>query len=314
MDCFYINLDSETDRKLSITSSFASNADSRWLLTRVPAIDVSYVAQNQIKGTLRAEEKACFLSHRKIIADNAEAGRNIFILEDDVIFGKKTCYFVDLFLNGTAKNLDWDILFTDVGVTHIGVMADFLLQKRKLLGKNQINIVNLDEVVFFGATAYIINKKSLGKVSKILSDVDKFNIPYDTFLRKLVHDRELNGYVLFPFVTSLSDLSRKSQVQPEQTASADRTWNLFRQLIWFEGSVTAHEAMLQEIGRDVGAEARAYATLWGAMADPSFKRMADPNFERKGMEHVLQEGGRLLEADVLTRDTNELFYTKPQEV
>ena len=50
------------------------------------------------------------------------------------------------------------------------------------------------------------------------------------------------------------------------------------------------------------------------MADPSFKRMADPNFERKGMEHVLQEGGRLLEADVLTRDTNELFYTKPQEV
>jgi hypothetical protein len=196
-------------------------------------------------------------------------------------------------------------LFTDVGVTRIGVMAGFLLQKRKLLGKNQINIVNLDGLLFFGATAYIINRKSLGKVSRILSDIDELNIPYDMFSRKLMHDRELNGYVLFPFVTSLSDLSRKSQVQPEQTASADRTWNLFRQLIWFEGSVTAHEAMLEEIGRDVGAEARAYATLWGAMADPSFKR----NVGIRRMGRVLQEGGRSVEADVLTRDTNELSYT-----
>ena len=115
MRCYYINLNNEIIRNNFIRANFRSNAKPTWTLTRISASDTSYVHDHDIKGRLRPAEKACFLSHRKAVEANVTDIDHVFILEDDVIFGRMTCGIIERSIN-FLQRLDWDILFTDVGI------------------------------------------------------------------------------------------------------------------------------------------------------------------------------------------------------
>jgi GR25 family glycosyltransferase involved in LPS biosynthesis len=67
MKCFYINLDSETERRSAIEKNFSSHAKAGWELVRVPAVDTRQVEERRVRGSLRPAEKACFLSHQSIL-------------------------------------------------------------------------------------------------------------------------------------------------------------------------------------------------------------------------------------------------------
>jgi len=58
-------------------------------------------------------------------------------------------------------------------------------------------------MVFAGSTAYLVNAKSRQKIYDLLDAVQEIDIPYDLYLRHLVHSSALKGFSLFPFVTSL---------------------------------------------------------------------------------------------------------------
>jgi GR25 family glycosyltransferase involved in LPS biosynthesis len=87
MKSFYINLDNAVARRNSIEDSFARHNNCGWTLERFQAVDAP--------GILRDEEKACFLSHRKLIGENANADEPIFVLEDDTCFAELTFATVD---------------------------------------------------------------------------------------------------------------------------------------------------------------------------------------------------------------------------
>ena len=219
----------------------------------------------------RSIPPTCYLSHAKLIEANLGDDEPIFILEDDAAFGRKTCLYVDLALKNEAQKLDWDLIYTDVGVTSIGAMADLVQMKRRLAARKQVEAISLKTLPFIAATAYIVNAKSLSKLHRLLSESPAINIPYDLMLRKLVQEGRLNAYVLFLFLTSISDHADASSIQPMEMARTDLVWNLFRRCVWLEGDFSRHKTALPAISRGLSEESWAYAALWANMTDPSFK-------------------------------------------
>jgi GR25 family glycosyltransferase involved in LPS biosynthesis len=242
MDCFYINLESAKDRSLHIEKNFAACKKPGWTLTRFPAIDKAYVASNNIAGTAKPAEKACFLSHQILMGQHLGDYKSYLILEDDAAFGARTCTLIDTVLEH-KQGADWDILFTDVCIANILTMFD-LVKHRRSLGEKKVDveIMNLRGVEFAGSTAYIVNGKSKRKVYDALSAYTNVDLPYDLFLRQLAHRGALNIHSLFPFVTTLSDYCDESQIKAAGLNPIDLAFNMFRKMIWVERNLNRCKA------------------------------------------------------------------------
>src|SRR6202030_3226927 len=96
MDCIYINLDSATERKVKFENNCNANKKPGWALTRFPAVNKDMVQARKVKGESQPAEKGCFLSHKDILAANLDHDKPLFILEDDAVFGARTCALVEL--------------------------------------------------------------------------------------------------------------------------------------------------------------------------------------------------------------------------
>jgi GR25 family glycosyltransferase involved in LPS biosynthesis len=271
MKSFYINLDNAVARRNSIEDSFARHNNCGWTLERFQAVDADYVKANKVPGTLRDEEKACFLSHRKLIGENANADEPIFVLEDDTCFAELTFATVDGLLRPPTPLVDWDLLFTDVGISSIGAMAELARLRRELISKQQIKLLDLKLLPFFGSSAYIVNKNSLEKLSRIMS-AEHLNVPYDLLLRTMICDGTLRAFVTFPFLTSNSEHALTSTQQPKSTERTDLIWTLFKRMIWIDGDSFDPTAALDEISKSVDQRSAAYGRLWAAMIDPDFPK------------------------------------------
>src|SRR4051812_24662137 len=95
MECFFINLDSQVERRRYLEASFNACKAPGWFLTRVKAIDAAYLASQPAQGKMRNPEKGCFLSHRLAIETSLEAPGHALILEDDAMFGPSSCASID---------------------------------------------------------------------------------------------------------------------------------------------------------------------------------------------------------------------------
>ena len=272
MECFYINLDIASNRKLNIENNFLENKIGQWSLTRFPAIDVKYVEHHKIAGKLRSAEKACFLSHKFAIKKNLNSREPILMMEDDAEIGKSTCAVLDSFIENSNK-FEWDIMFTDVCFTRPTVMIDLIQLRKQLSVRNEIRMLNLADFVFGGATSYILNPKSLEKVSHLLDAKTALDIPYDIYLRELIRENKLKGFVIFPFVTTLSSVSEKSQIQLEETANTDLVWNTFRKMIWMDRKLEDSESSLKKINRDIcDEESKKFGTIISACISNKYLR------------------------------------------
>jgi hypothetical protein len=124
---------------------------------------------------------------------------------------------------------------------------------------------------FFGSSAYIVNKNSLEKLSRIMS-AEHLNVPYDLLLRTMICDGTLRAFVTFPFLTSNSEHALTSTQQPKSTERTDLIWTLFKRMIWIEGDSFDPTAALDEISKSVDQRSAAYGRLWAAMIDPDFPK------------------------------------------
>ena len=272
MKCFYINLDKAASRRLNIENNFLATKTGDWSLSRFPAINAEYVRKNKIAGNLSENEKGCFLSHKFVIQENIGSKTPILILEDDAIFGKSTCKALDNFIEMSAGQ-GWDILFTDVIVPQPETMIELINLRKKLYAKQQTQILNLASFIFAGATAYVLNPNSLGKIFNFLEKIKSLDIPYDLYLRKLIHEGQLKGFVTFPFVTSLSSESDSSQIQLDETALTDLVWNTFRKMIWMDRRIEDLKPVLEKINRDVcDAESQEFGIIISACISGKFSQ------------------------------------------
>jgi hypothetical protein len=123
-----------------------------------------------------------------------------------------------------------------------------LLYRRELSAKRiDIAFMELVKMGFAGSTAYIVNAKSKKKLYDLLNAATAIDLPYDLYLRGLVHSSMLNAYSLFPFVTSLSDYSEESQIKASNTDRPDLAWNMFRKMVWVERNLQTCKSVLDSV-------------------------------------------------------------------
>ena len=274
MDCYYINLESDKNRRNSIETSFEKNKIDNWSLIRYPAIDKNHVYENNISGSLSLGEKGCFLSHKKLIHSRRNNPDSFFILEDDALFGKKSFKIIDKIIASLNKK-NWDILFTDICIPDVGKMMNLIKMRRTLSEKGQMEIMNLKNLApFAGATAYVLNGKSVKKLSDLLAIHKDLNTPYDLYLRNLICQSKITAYVSFPFVTSLSVDSELSSIQSSDTSSTALIWNMFRKMIWLERDFDQYATALEHINEHLCDEdSRSLAPILAAMVSKNFKSL-----------------------------------------
>jgi len=255
MDCFYINLDTAEDRKLRLENNFAAYKKPGWTLTRFPAIDKNYVASHGIEGTTKPAEKGCFLSHQLLMESQLGDDETYLIMEDDALFGVRTCTLVDMVLKRN-EHLDWDILYTDVCIPNVVNMFELLKYRRDLRKKKiEVAFMDLCGVGFAGTTSYIVNGRTKRKVHDALASYRPIDLPYDLFLRQQSHGGALKIFSLFPFVTTLSDFSDDSQIKTAADAAPiDTAWNMFRKMIWIERNLGRCKSALDFMKSTLSAE------------------------------------------------------------
>jgi GR25 family glycosyltransferase involved in LPS biosynthesis len=268
LECVFINLDSAPERRAGLETNFAACKGPGWGLTRFAAVEPRAI--QDIPGRLRPSEKACFESHRRAIGSMLGSRQPVFMLEDDALLGRHTAELIDkiVFAN---DDLRWDLLYTDICVPHIGPMLELLRVRQQLASPADVRLIDLRTFAFAGATAYILNPRSIGKLHAILASYRTLEEPFDLCLHNLVRQGRLSAFALFPFATSLSESSETSQVQEPGAPGPDRIWNLFRKMIWVDRDIAAHRGALDEIDRLMGdEETRSFGTLFAAMASKDF--------------------------------------------
>lgn len=231
MDCIYINLAADIDKRKDIESLFSAYGPSHWVLQRFEAIDKNYVQANSIKGNISDGAKGCFLSHKSLLHQNLGNNNPLLILEDDVVFTSQTFAVIDEILQQLAHNQSWDIIHTDICIPSPGAMIDFYMAKKDT-PPNKINLINLQDKFYASTAGYLINSKSIEKIFNLLNSAECIDQPIDLFYRTLTHAGVINSYVTLPFITSLSSKSKQTNIQTNEHAYTELVWHTYRKFIW----------------------------------------------------------------------------------
>jgi GR25 family glycosyltransferase involved in LPS biosynthesis len=242
MECFYINLRHQAARRNFLEHNFSDHKKSGWYLSRVEAVDKEHAAS--AAGTIRAAEKACFLSHCQALNSACEAPGHALILEDDAMFGPNTCAVIE---RGLAQlGDDWDLAYVDLGVLDAPLMTQLIHLRRQAESTGDLVVLDAQALVFAGASAYIVNQRSKEKLLELIQ-VKPLNIQYDLFLRELVVIGKLRGRVIFPFPMTLSSFADDTQIQHQIADSFCRVLNGFRRFIWMDRDLEVAGASLDQL-------------------------------------------------------------------
>jgi GR25 family glycosyltransferase involved in LPS biosynthesis len=241
IDIYYINLDQAIDRKKSLEENLSKFKDDNFTVSRINAINVNYILENNIKGSIRDSEKACFLSHMKAIESSLGNENSCFIIEDDAMFGPSANLITNLEKN-VDKNID--LIFTDICIPNIHDMIDLFFLRKECVHSKKLIYLDLKKLsAFAGTSAYLIPNKSKRKVFELIQKYKKLDLPYDLFLRQCIYKNNLNGVFIFPFLTSLSNDSLLTQNQLPEEKITDLTWDTFRRLMFVDSEMIDFDFM-----------------------------------------------------------------------
>lgn len=108
--------------------------------------------------------------------------------------------------------------------------------------KKEFNTIDLSKINFAGLSSYVINPKSYKKILDLINDNNEImDLPLDLYIRNLIHQKKVNSFAIFPFITTVSKNSFNSQIQLKENELTDHAWNLFRILICNENEVYEQE-------------------------------------------------------------------------
>jgi GR25 family glycosyltransferase involved in LPS biosynthesis len=264
--CVFINLADAAGRRASLEASSAAAAHDGWTLEGFEALGPADVAATP--GALGSAAKACFASHRAVIAAHLEDEAPLFVAEDDTVFSRGAFAAVDRLL-GQAH--DWDVLFTDVALCDLAMMVHLSRRRDALVAAGEVLAANLAGRNFFGANAYVVRGSAKRRLHDLLSEPAALDRPYDLFLRDLAAQGRLKLGCAFPFVTRLSAHAEATQIQGAEAPVFDRTLNAWRRLMAVERDLPAVGAEIAELsGALATQDSRAVGEVFAILASPGF--------------------------------------------
>ncbi len=199
----YINLDRSTDRREYIEAELARNNLQGY--QRFVAVDGNVLGFPQ--GKLTDSELGCFTSHYLAMLNNLDSETPIHIIEDDIVLSKHVEPVLGMMLGAPAME-DFDILYTDISVpvdVHLCRRYKNFYDAAAQGEMFNIQLLNLKGVLSGSMCSYVVNQRSLRKITKLLyAELYRgASLPIDIFLRDLCWREDIKAYCLFPFVTSI---------------------------------------------------------------------------------------------------------------
>ncbi|MBU3568378.1 glycosyltransferase family 25 protein [Polynucleobacter alcilacus] len=271
LNIFYINLDEANERRIVLEECLNQFSSSDIQCHRISAYNKDYVEKNKIPGKIRSGEKGCFLSHKKAIQEALEYPGNALILEDDALLGMETINVLKNYLPAIQQKID--ILYTDLCVSDVNSMLQLFKLRRSMLRDGLLEVLETKRIDFCGATAYILNNGSKQKLLNILDTYSSLDLPYDLVLKSLILQDQLDSGFIFPFITRLSPLSSKTQLQLDSDRLNNIAWDAFRKLMFFESKVP--EDILRDLeqipNNFYDAQAEVFSKILRLMLSENFK-------------------------------------------
>lgn len=205
MHTYFINLAAATERRKALEENFGRTAPPTAKLTRIEAIDSRFVQSQGLYGKIRPNEIACILSHRQAIAASLEEAEHSLIVEDDALFGPSTFELVPR-LNELQDDKT-DLVFLSAMLGPLTSYVGAIFSRRKFVQDTQFATLDLAQIAFSGADAYIVKSKSKAKLLQLIDQVRVYDLHYDLLLREWVRTGVLRAVLTFPFLTMLSPLA-----------------------------------------------------------------------------------------------------------
>lgn len=240
-----INLAHAGERLDAVLNSFDQYlAGSGMALNRFAAIDAAEAERRETRGSLTWAEKACFLSHAASLAAAADAGRPVWIVEDDVVFGPQTLARVEAALE-LLQGQPWDMLLTDLYVTSVHDMLELFGTQRRLADEGKVALLDLAGMAFAGATSYLVNPAKVVELAGRLAKYEVIDLAFDIWFKREAGAKRLHCHAVFPFATNVADTP--SQVQPSCLSRQLGWLNAYRMLVWEQTDPAQLDGMLDRL-------------------------------------------------------------------
>lgn len=265
MRCVFINLDLATARRAQIEASLAANLPAEVAVSRFPAVTAAEA--EQLPGSISPAEKACFLSHLRVLEADPEDARPLLVLEDDAVLSPRTWPVLQ---NALTAEGAWDLLYTDVSIWGEGMLS-LTRARDRLMGMDAFRLLDLRPLSFAGAAGYLVRPQARSKLARLLRESGPLDRPYDLTLKTLIREERIAARVTFPFVTTVHDHG-VSQIQLRDQAFADEALNTWRRLMFVDADLQTIRQQGQMLQARAAADPRAEwvgRALW-ALTSPDF--------------------------------------------
>lgn len=264
--CTFINLATAHERRAAVEASFAAASPSGWALERFEALTPADISETP--GTLKPAEKACFASHRAALGRHLADDEPVLLAEDDVVFSSKAFGVLDMFLERAPH---WDVIFTDIALFDLGLMVQLARRRDEMVRRGEFQVTDIGARSVAGATSYVVRGEAKARLHAELSAAEALDQPYDLFLRDLGRAGKLKMGVCFPYLTTVSPLADRSQIQAGSDLVFDETLSAFRRLMFVERDLEQCRRDAARLRAAHGDEvSEMVGTVFGTLVSPAF--------------------------------------------
>jgi GR25 family glycosyltransferase involved in LPS biosynthesis len=247
---FFINLDRNTRRLTAMTE----HLKERGILDkyqRFPAVEGRAVAAEH-PTSLDAGALGIWLTHENLLRANIGSDAHLHIMEDDAVLARGAADMLPSLMGYADSQLaDWDVVFTDTlfPLDH-RLFSEVLRRWLHFKSTGRISLFSLRGLVIANATSLFINKKSINKYLDLISGKWSQGIPIDLHIRALINDGKLNAYTCVPFLSSLSEESKQSDIRGQLDASRI-AYSAYSRAVFIDADHAEINKELVEIAKDV---------------------------------------------------------------
>lgn len=265
MRCLYINRDSAVGRRRNVEASFSAAAPPGWELVRIQAVEGS---AGEAPGSLTPAERGCWLSHLRAITHTADDDEHVLIVEDDTRFARRAFEVLPRML---AAVPDCDLLFSEVTLIDINLMASLARRWNGLAAKGEFLLHNLQSTRFASTSAYMVRGSAKRRLAQVLEDPAQQSEPLDLALSRLIQSGRLKARLCFPFLTAPSPDADSSSIQDGAFELRAGVFHAFRRLMFVDRDLAACRAEAERLSDSHGDEgARLTGLVLGALISDRF--------------------------------------------